>query len=56
MSVAQDLLGYPMPRPLTPETVVGTFPDPFFPALAAVAVAAHDAAESCPMNLAVEGQ
>lgn len=37
-STAQELLGYPMPGPLTPGTVFDVYPDPLFPALAAVAV------------------
>lgn len=37
-SPAQDLLGYPMPGPLTAGSLFDVYPDPFFPALAAVAV------------------
>lgn len=37
-SVAQDLLGYPLPPPFGAGGVVGVYPDPFFPLLAAAAV------------------
>ena len=37
-SLAEDLLGYPMPGPLSADSLLRPYPDPFFPVLAAVAV------------------
>ena len=37
-SLAQDLLGYPMPGPFSMDSLLTPYPDPFFPVLAAVAV------------------